>query len=82
MTLTGVAEVLGAVGMVIPPSSGVSARAASALALAALMVIMFPANVYAAVARRHPASARTGLTLRTVMQVVFVGSAVAAAIYS
>jgi uncharacterized membrane protein len=49
VTVSGVAELLGAVGLLIPATSR-----AAALALVALLVVLFPANVYAA---------RTGLTL-------------------
>jgi uncharacterized membrane protein len=74
VTITGVLEVAGAIGLLIPAT----ARAA-AWCLAALMVSMFPANAYAA---------RRGLTirgrkamplpLRAALQALFVGSAVAA----
>jgi uncharacterized membrane protein len=76
VTATGVLELLGAVGLLIPR---VAPFAAAGLAL--LMLLMFPANVSAA---------RRGLTLggrpvtplpqRTLLQVVFVGAAIAAGI--
>lgn len=75
VTITGVLELAGAVGLLVP-----AAAAAAGATLALLMVAMFPANVSAA---------RRGLTLagrpvtavpaRTVLQVVFVGAAVAVA---
>ena len=74
VTLTGVAELLGAVGLLLPR---VAPWAASGLAL--LLVAMFPANVHAA---------RAGLTIggvpvtplvpRIILQVVFVAAALAA----
>ncbi|HIW45739.1 MAG TPA: DoxX family protein [Candidatus Yaniella excrementigallinarum] len=82
VTITGVLEVLGVVGLVIPPSWAVGVRTISALALAALMVVMFPANVYAAQDHRHPASPHTGLALRTIMQILFISSAVVVAVFS
>ncbi|WP_197320784.1 DoxX family membrane protein [Saccharomonospora sp. NB11] len=76
VAVTGVLELGGAVALLVPP---VARWAAAGLAL--LMLAMFPANVSAA---------RRGLSLggkpvtplpqRTVMQIVFVGAAVAAAV--
>ncbi|GAA2827968.1 DoxX family protein [Kitasatospora sp. CM 4170] len=76
VTLTGVLELAGAVGLAVPP---LAPFAAGGLAL--LMLAMFPANVSAA---------RRGLTLagkpvtplpaRTAEQVLFVAVAVAAAV--
>ncbi|SCL61387.1 DoxX family membrane protein [Micromonospora chersina] len=73
VTLTGVLELAGALGLLLPAT----ARAAAA-GLALLMLAMFPANVSAA---------RRGLTLagrpvtpvgvRTALQVVFVAAALA-----
>ncbi|MEV0269295.1 DoxX family protein [Hamadaea sp. NPDC050747] len=76
VTLTGVLELAGAVGLLIKPLAPLAA-----ICLALLMLAMFPANVQAA--RRgltlggKPA---TPLPLRTVLQVIFVGVAVAAAL--
>ncbi|AUY52235.1 DoxX family protein [Streptomyces sp. CB01881] len=74
VTLTGVLELAGAVGLIVPPLAPLAAAG-----LALLMLAMFPANVYAA---------RGGLTLagkpmtplpaRSALQVVFVAAAVAA----
>ncbi|MFE2109063.1 DoxX family protein [Kitasatospora sp. NPDC059463] len=76
VTLTGVLELAGAAGLLLP---SLAPYAATGLAL--LMLAMFPANVHAA---------RSGLTLagkpvtplpaRTAMQVLFVAAAVAAAL--
>ena len=70
VTITGVLELLGAVGLLYPPT-----RAAAAVALGVLMLVMFPANVYASRMPNPPKSMTTRLPLRTVEQVVFVGAA-------
>ena len=68
MTLTGVAELAGAVGLLVP----VLARIA-AYALIALLLAMFPANIYAArighviAGRRH-----TRLLFRLPLQVLWI----------
>ncbi|PWR07114.1 DoxX family protein [Micromonospora acroterricola] len=72
VTVTGVLELVGAVGLLIPATARLAAAG-----LALLMLAMFPANVSAA---------RRGLTLagrpvtplgqRTVLQIVFVATAV------
>lgn len=74
VTLTGCAEIAGAIGMLWTPVT----KAAS-LGLAALLVAMFPANVYAA---RHKLTI-TGrevpcLFARTVLQIVFLAAVIAA----
>ncbi|GAA2277434.1 hypothetical protein GCM10010149_21010 [Nonomuraea roseoviolacea subsp. roseoviolacea] len=76
VTLTGVLELAGAAGLLIPPLAPLAAGG-----LALLMAAMFPANVSAA---------RRGLTLggkpvtplpvRTALQVLFIAAAVAAAV--
>ena len=73
VTITGVLELLGAVGLMYPPT-----RAAAACGLALLMVLMFPANVYAARMPDAPTSMATRLGPRTVEQVGFLGGAVVA----
>jgi uncharacterized membrane protein len=70
VAFTGVLELLGAAGLLYPPT-----RAAAAVALGALMLVMFPANVYASRMPNPPKSMTTQLPLRTVEQVVFVGAA-------
>lgn len=73
---TGVLELAGAVGLLIPPLAP-----AAAICLALLMLAMFPANVSAA-RRKLTLGGRpvTPLPLRTAMQVVFVAAAIAAVI--
>jgi uncharacterized membrane protein len=76
VTVTGGLEVAGAVGVLIPATAP---WAATGLAL--LMLAMFPANVSAA-RRRLTLGGRpvTALVPRTVLQVVFVAAAIAAAV--
>ncbi|MEU8217529.1 DoxX family membrane protein [Micromonospora taraxaci] len=73
VTLTGVLELIGAIGLLVP----VTARIAAA-GLALLMLAMFPANVSAA-RRRLTLAGRpvTPLGQRTALQLVFVAAAVA-----
>lgn len=73
VTVTGVLELAGALGLLVP----VTARW-SAAGLALLMLAMFPANVSAA-RRRLTLGGRpvTPLGLRTVLQLLFVAAAVA-----
>jgi uncharacterized membrane protein len=65
---TGVCEVLGAIGLLVPRT-----RMAAAVALIALFVALLPANIHAARAgvtlRGKPA---TSLALRVPMQVLFI----------
>ncbi|GGL91202.1 DoxX family protein [Micromonospora yangpuensis] len=71
VTLTGVLELAGAVGLLLPTTARPTAAA-----LAVLMVAMFPANVSAA-RRRLTLDGRpvTPLLPRTVLQLLFVGTA-------
>jgi uncharacterized membrane protein len=68
VTLTGVLELVGAIGLVVPAT----ARAAS-LGLALLLLALFPANIHAALAGLElggrPA---TPLVTRTIMQLGFL----------
>lgn len=70
VSVTGIFEILGAVGILIPATAPVAAAC-----LAILLVALFPANVRAA--REHltiggrPA---TSLPLRTLLQLVFLGA--------
>jgi uncharacterized membrane protein len=70
VTAAGVLELLGAAGLLYPPT-----RAAAAISLGVMMLAMFPANVYASRMPNPPKSMTTQLPLRTVEQVVFVGAA-------
>ena len=77
VTITGLLELLGAVGLLIPAT-----RVAAAVCLAVLMLAMFPANVYASRMPDPPKSMTTRLPLRTAMQVVFITTAIAVAVGS
>jgi uncharacterized membrane protein len=71
VTITGVLELLGAAGLLYPPT-----RVAAAVCLFALMIVMFPANVYAARMPNPPKSMTSRLDVRTVEEIVFLGAAV------
>lgn len=67
VTLTGVLELAGAIGLLIPATSRLAA-----IALLVLLIVMFPANVRAA--RADLGIKTMPLPLRTLVQVVFVGA--------
>ena len=69
VTVTGVLELAGAVGLLYPPT-----RVAAAVGLFVLMVLMFPANVYAARMPNPPKSMTTRLDLRTAEQLLYLGA--------
>jgi uncharacterized membrane protein len=74
VTLTGILEILGAIGLLIP-----SAARLAATCLAVLLIVLFPANVRAA--REHltiKGQVATKLPLRTLMQVAFIAALLAA----
>jgi uncharacterized membrane protein len=75
VTITGALELLGAAGLLLPAT-----RVAAAVCLLALMLAMFPANVYAARMPSPPKSMTTRLPLRSAMEVVFLAAAVAVAV--
>jgi uncharacterized membrane protein len=77
VTITGLLELLGAVGLLVPAT-----RVAAAVCLLVLMLAMFPANVYASRMPNPPKSMTTRLPLRTAMEVVFLAAAVAIAVGS
>ena len=70
VTLTGILEVLGAFGLLIPPLI-----APAALALSGLLIAMFPANVHAAV-NDLPIGGRpaTPLAIRLPLQLFWIGA--------
>jgi uncharacterized membrane protein len=67
VTITGILELLGAVGLLVPET-----RVAAAIGIGLLLIAMFPANVYASRELRHPAAPNTPLGIRSVMQLVFL----------
>jgi uncharacterized membrane protein len=70
VTITGVLELLGAVGLLFPPT-----RVAAAICLFVMMLAMFPANVYASRMPNPPKSMTTRLDVRTAEQVLYLGAA-------
>ena len=72
VTITGVLEALGAVGLAIPAT-----RPLAGVCLILLLIAMFPANVAASL-RHVPLRGRppTPLMLRTLLQAVFIGATV------
>jgi uncharacterized membrane protein len=77
VTVTGLLELLGAAGLLLPAT-----RAAAAVCLVLLMLAMFPANVYASRMPNPPASMTTQLPLRTATEIVFLATAIAVAVGS
>jgi uncharacterized membrane protein len=75
VTVTGALELLGAVGLLLPPT-----RVAAAVCLLLLMLVMFPANVYAARMPDPPKSMTSRLAVRSVQEVVYLGAAVVVAV--
>jgi uncharacterized membrane protein len=69
VTLTGVAELLGAAGLLVPATAQWAA-----IGLAVLLVLMFPANVHAARSGLSVAGRlATPLALRLPVQIVWIG---------
>ena len=75
VSITGVLEFLGAVGLLVPVT-----RVAAAVCLLLLMLAMFPANIYAARMPNPPKSVTTQLPLRTAEEIVYLAAAVVVAI--
>jgi uncharacterized membrane protein len=74
VTVTGVLEILGALGLLFPPTAP-----AAAVCLAALLVAMFPANVRAAVHNLTiGGKIATRVPLRLLLQIVFIAALVVA----
>jgi uncharacterized membrane protein len=71
VTITGVLELLGAAGLLYPPT-----RVAAAMCLFVLMLVMFPANVYAARMPNPPKSMTSRLDVRIAEEIVFLSAAV------
>lgn len=75
VTVTGVLELVGAVGLLLP-----STRFAAAVCLLVLMLVMFPANVYASRMPEPPKSMTTQLSVRLAEEAVFLAAALVVAI--
>ena len=70
VTVTGVLELVGAAGLLYPPT-----RVAAAVCLFVLMLAMFPANVYASRMPNPPKSMTSRLDVRTAEEIVYLGAA-------
>jgi len=75
VTITGVLELLGAAGLLFPPT-----RVAAAVCLFVLMLLMFPANVHAARMPNPPKSMTSRLSVRSGEEVVYLAAAVVVAV--
>jgi uncharacterized membrane protein len=74
VTLTGIAEIAGAIGLLFPPTF----KAAS-IGLLLLLIAVFPANVHAA--RQHLSIGGhkvPGIAVRALLHVIFIGAVIAA----
>src|SRR5579864_2688467 len=74
VTMTGLLEILGAIGLLFPATAS-----AAAAGLAVMLIALFPANARAA-RRRLTIGGKpaTALLLRTVLQIVFIAALIAA----
>jgi uncharacterized membrane protein len=77
VTITGILELLGAIGVLYPPT-----RVAAAVCLFTLMVVMFPANVYASRMPSPPKSMTSRLDVRSGEEVIYLAAAVVVAVCS
>jgi uncharacterized membrane protein len=76
VTMTGILELAGAIGLLIP-----SIAAAAAICLTLLLIAIFPANVYAAREKLKIAGqAVPGVMVRTAIQIVFLAALLSAAL--
>lgn len=75
VTITGVLELLGAAGLLFPPT-----RVAASVCLFLLMLAMFPANVRAARMPDPPRSMTSRLDVRTAEEVLYLAAAVVVAV--
>ena len=74
VTVTGLLELLGAAGLLVPAT-----RTVAAVCLLLLMLAMFPANIYAARMPHPPASMTARLSVRSALEAVFLAAAVVVA---
>ena len=75
VSVTGVLEFVGGVGLLVPVT-----WVAAAVCLLLLILAMFPANIYAARMPNPPKSMTTQLPLRTAEEIIYLAAAVAVAI--
>ena len=71
VTIAGVLELVGAAGLLYPPT-----RVAAAVCLFVLMLAMFPANIYASRMPNPPKSMTSRLDVRTAEELVYLAAAV------
>jgi uncharacterized membrane protein len=71
VTITGVLELAGAAGLLYPPT-----RVAAAVCLFVLMLLMFPANIYASRMPNPPKSMTSRMDVRTIEEIVYLAAAV------
>lgn len=71
VSITGALEFLGAAGLLAPGT-----RVAAAVCLLLLMLVMFPANVYASRMPNPPKSMTARLSLRAAAELVYLAAAV------
>jgi uncharacterized membrane protein len=77
VSITGLLELLGAAGLLLPVT-----RVAAAVCVLVLMLAMFPANVYASRMPNPPKSMTTQLPVRTAIEAVFLAAAIVVAVGS
>lgn len=70
VTVTGILEIVGALGLLLPVT-----RVLAAVCLLVLMLAMFPANIYAARMPNPPKSMTTRLSVRSIEEIVFLAAA-------
>jgi uncharacterized membrane protein len=76
VSVSGVLEIIGAIGLLIPVTAP-----AAAICLALLLVALFPANIHAAREKLTIAGQPVpGIAARTTIQIIFVAALVSAAI--
>jgi uncharacterized membrane protein len=75
VAVTGVVELLGAMGLLYPPTRG-----AAGVCLVVLMLVMFPANVYASRMPNPPKSMTSRLSVRSGEEVVYLAATVVVAV--
>jgi uncharacterized membrane protein len=74
VTITGILEIIGAIGLLIPFTSNIAS-----IGLALLLIIMFPANIFAASKGiTIDGKPTTPLFLRTILQIIFLTAVILA----
>lgn len=75
VTLTGILEIAGAIGVLVPRTAQLAC-----ICLAVLLLVLFPANIHAARLQLTISGQRVpDLPVRTALQVVFIATLIAAA---